>query len=62
MAVSQWLTVKRAADFAEVKPVTVRRWCREGLLTSEGVVVRKLGKLYEIDGDTFQIWLIKHYK
>lgn len=59
---SQWLTVKQAAVFAEVKPVTVRRWCREGLLVSEGVVVRKLGKLYEIDGDTFQIWLIKHYK
>lgn len=59
---SQWLTVKQAAVFAEVKPVTVRRWCREGLLSNHGVIVRKLGKLYEVDSDSFHSWLISRYK
>lgn len=57
-----WLTVKQAAVISEVKPVTIRKWCRNGYLTGEGVIVRKLGKLYGIDRSSFLNWIDKHYK
>lgn len=57
-----WLTVKEASVISEVKPGTLRKWCRNNYLTNEGVSIRKLGKLYEIDKTSFLDWIDEHYK
>lgn len=57
-----WLTIRQASAISEVKPVTLRKWCRNNYLVNGGVFVRKLGKLYEIDKASFLGWIDEHYK
>lgn len=57
--VSEWWSVRQAAEVASMEEATLRLWIRNGKLARAGVVVRKPGKMWQIDSDSFVTFLLQ---
>lgn len=57
--VSEWWSVRQAAEVASMEEATLRLWIRSGKLARAGVVVRKPGKMWQIDSDSFVTFLLQ---
>lgn len=55
---NDWWSPREAAVIAGVSEWTIRRWIRSGKLRSAGVVCRRPGRAWQIDSDTFCMWLL----
>lgn len=54
-----WWTPRQAAQVACVSEWSIRRWLRSGKLKRAGVVCRKPGRAWQIDSDSFCMWLLE---
>lgn len=55
----EWWSVSQCADTAKVSEWAVRRWLRNGRLQRCGVKVRRPGKAWQIDSDSYLLWLLE---